>query len=116
MRRWTATADENTWRQIGQYAADPGEKSFIAGNLADTVAVDPGEIDTGEQTPARDSDAMPLAGLPIALRDSAPMLTATAGQIAAKPWELAGLSFGLFRLLAMAIVVALAAAALAIFS
>ena len=116
LRRWTATADENTWRQIGQYAADPGEKSFIAGNLADTVAVDPGEIDTGEQTPARDADAMPLAGLPIALRDSALMLTATAGQIAAKPWELAGLSFGLFLLLAMAIVVALAAAALAIFS
>lgn len=116
LRRWTATADENTWRQIGQYAADPGEKSFIAGNLADTVAVDPGEIDTGEQTPARDADAMPLAGLPIALRDSAPMLTAAAGQIAAKPWELAGLSFGLFLLLAMAIVVALAAAALAIFS
>lgn len=116
LRPWTATADENTWRQIGQYAADPGEKSFIAGNLADTVTVDPGEIDTGEQTPTRTSTAMPLAGLPMTLSDSALIFSKSAGPAAVKPWEWAGVSFGLFMLLGMSMIVAIAAAALAIFS
>ena len=115
LRRWTRMADENTWRQIGQFAADPGESSFIAGKMADTVAVDAGEIDTGEQTPTRNAEAMPLAGLPIALSDSTFDMSkpAVAG---VKAWDALGLSFGMFVLLGMAIVVAMAAAGMAIFS
>jgi serine/threonine protein kinase len=115
LRRWTRMADENTWRQIGQFAADPGESSFIAGKMADTVAVDAGEIDTGEQTPTRHAGATPLAGLPIALSDSTfDMSRPTVASV--KAWDALGLSFGMFVLLGMAIVVAMAAAGMAIFS
>ena len=115
LRRWTRMADENTWRQIGQFAADPGESSFIAGKMADTVAVDAGEIDTGEQTPTRHAGATPLAGLPIALSDSTfEMSTPVVASV--KAWDALGLSFGMFVLLGMAIVVAMAAAGMAIFS
>lgn len=115
LRRWTRMADENTWRQIGQFAADPGESSFIAGKMADTVAVDAGEIDTGEQTPTRNAAAMPLAGLPIALSDSTFDLSRpTVASV--KAWDALGLSFGMFVLLGTAIVVAMAAAGMAIFS
>lgn len=116
LRRWTQTADENTWRQIGQFAADPGESSFIAGKMADTVAVDAGEIDTGEQTPTRNAGATPLAGLPLTLSDSAPGITTSVSAASVKAWDSLGLSFGVFVLLGMAIVVAMAAAGLAIFS
>ena len=115
LRRWTRMADENTWRQIGQFAADPGESSFIAGKMADTVAVDAGEIDTGEQTPTRHAGATPLAGLPIALSDSTfDMSRPTVASV--KAWDALGLSFGMFVLLGTAIVVAMAAAGMAIFS
>ncbi len=118
LRRWTSTADENTWRQIGQYAADPGEDSFIAGNLADTVAVEAGEIDTGEQTPSRSAPAMPLAGLPVSMSDSMSYFIRpkTEEAAAAKLWEQAGISFGLFMLLGTAILVAIVAAGLTIFT
>jgi serine/threonine protein kinase len=116
LRRWTRTADENTWRQIGQFAADPGESSFIAGKMADTVAVDAGEIDTGEQTPTRNADANPLAGLPLTLSNSAPNILTDGTSVSVKAWDALGLSFGMFVLLGMAIVVAMAAAGMAIFS
>src|SRR5690606_15259945 len=108
-------ADENTWRQIGQFAADPGESSFIAGKMADTVAVDAGEIDTGEQTPTRNAEATPLAGLPITLSDSTFDMSKPA-VASVKAWDALGLSFGMFVLLGTAIVVAMAAAGMAIFS
>jgi serine/threonine protein kinase len=116
LRPWTAAADENTWRQIGQYAAAPGENSFVVGNLADTVTVEPGEIDTGEQTPSQRGVATPLAGLPAPLHESAPQFSAGPQIAAAQPWQFAGLSLSLVVLLAMAIVLAVAAAGLAIFS
>lgn len=115
LRRWTRLADENTWRQIGQFAADPGESSFIAGKMADTVAVDAGEIDTGEQTPTRNAEATPLAGLPITLSDSTFAMSKPAAA-SVKAWDALGLSFGMFVLLGTAIVVAMAAAGMAIFS
>ncbi|RIK77123.1 MAG: serine/threonine protein kinase [Planctomycetota bacterium] len=67
LRRWMAAASENTWKQIGQYAAEPGEPSLTAAPLADTIVVEADQVDTGEQTPARRSDATkgePFAGLP----------------------------------------------------
>lgn len=111
LRRWTSAADANTWRQIGQYAADPGEKSFVAGNIADTVAVEPVEIDTGEQTPTRSGGAMPFAGLPMPLTDSSPSLRLPPRQPAVRVWEELGLNLGAFLLLSVAIAVALGAAA-----
>ena len=119
LRRWTASADEHTWKQIGQYAAAPGENSYVAGTIADTVTVEAGEIDTGEQTPSQRSEAMPFAGLPIALKNSAPNLSPVAGSAAnavTEPWAFAGLGFSTVLLLGTAIAVAIAAAGYVIFS
>jgi hypothetical protein len=57
LRPWTSAADENTWRQIGEFAAEPSNHSITGATLADTVSVEAGEIDTGEQTPAGRMDA-----------------------------------------------------------
>jgi hypothetical protein len=57
LRPWTAAADESTWRQIGQFASAPGERSFASATLADTIVADASEIDTEEQTPGRRADA-----------------------------------------------------------
>jgi serine/threonine protein kinase len=62
LRPWTESADASAWQQIGRIAAAPGDRSISGAMLADTIAVDSSEIDTGEQTPARRGDA--TASLP----------------------------------------------------
>jgi hypothetical protein len=62
LRPWTDSADASAWQQIGRFAAAPGDHSISGAMLADTIAVDSSEIDTGEQTPARRGDA--TASLP----------------------------------------------------
>ncbi|HEX6963185.1 MAG TPA: serine/threonine-protein kinase [Lacipirellula sp.] len=57
LRPWSGAADESTWRQIGQFAAAPGERSFAGAMLDDTIVADASELDTDEQTPARRADA-----------------------------------------------------------
>ena len=117
LRRWTASADENTWKQIGLIAAERGENSYVAGGIADTVTVDPGEIDTGEQTPSQRSETMPHADLPIALTDSgAGVRRQSIARDAETPWEFAGLGFGTVVMLGAAIAVAVVAAGFVIFS
>jgi serine/threonine protein kinase len=57
LRPWSVAADETTWRQIGQFATAPGERSFAGATLEDTIVADASELDTSEQTPARRTDA-----------------------------------------------------------
>jgi eukaryotic-like serine/threonine-protein kinase len=54
---WTSSADDTTWRQIGQFASAPGERSFAGATLSDTVVAEASEIDTEEQTPGGRGDA-----------------------------------------------------------
>jgi len=112
LRPWTDSADENTWRQIGQYASEPGERSFSSANLADTIAVDPSEVDTEEQTPARRADI--TASLP------APSLTKREDRSDVRPEEatpaIAGLGYVPGLLLLAALAVAAAAVGLAIYN
>ena len=96
LRPWTSAADETTWQQIGQFAAAPADRSIAGATLADTVAVAAGEIDTGEQTPARRLDATPsIPGLndtptaapPLSPKPpSRPGLTPDAGERAVLFW------------------------------
>jgi len=118
LRKWTAAADENTWKQLGQFATASGERSYRGANLADTIAVDPNEVDTEEQTPRGRGDATAPSLLPATGEKPQGWVQwpATAEREAAKePFELAGLSRGPAILLAAAIAVALAAVALAIY-
>jgi serine/threonine protein kinase len=113
LRPWAESADENTWRQIGQYAAEPGQRSFSSATLADTIAVDPSEVDTEEQTPARRADA--TASM------SAPSLSKREDRIGVLPAEatrfsFAGLGYVPGVLLLTALAVAAAAVGLAIYN
>jgi serine/threonine protein kinase len=113
LRPWTDSADENTWRQIGQYATEPGERSFSSANLADTIAVDPSEVDTEEQTPARRTDI--TASLPT------PSLTKREDRSDVRlegptPFAIAGLGYVPGLLLLAALAVAAAAVGLAIYN
>jgi eukaryotic-like serine/threonine-protein kinase len=116
LRPWTSAADENTWRQIGQYAAEPGERSLVPSNAAETVAVEPGDVDTGEQTPARTSSAIPLGGLPLPLFESSGPGTSIAQVRHDRLWDQLGINFATFALIATAILLAGAAAAWTAFS
>jgi serine/threonine protein kinase len=118
LRRWTDSADENIWRQIGQYASAPGQRSIAGATLADTISVDPNELDTEEQTPGRRTDitaAVNLAPLRVATpaepTETLPTVEATA---VSKPMTMAGLGFGSVILLIAAVAVALTAVGLAL--
>jgi eukaryotic-like serine/threonine-protein kinase len=39
LRPWTAEADATTWRQLGEYAQAPGERSLGGAGIADTIPV-----------------------------------------------------------------------------
>jgi eukaryotic-like serine/threonine-protein kinase len=54
LKRWTAEADANTWKQLGEYAATPGDRSLGGAAVADTIPVHADGVDAGEQS--RDSD------------------------------------------------------------
>jgi serine/threonine protein kinase len=118
LRRWTAGADDTTWRQIGQFAAEPGQRSFAGATLADTIAVDPNEIDTEEQTPGRRADAtasLPLAPLRKEVSETEPEADKLDDELPpVKPFEVAGLSYGPTILLIAAVAVAVAAVGLVI--
>ncbi len=121
LRPWTEAADENTWRQIGQYATEPGERSFAGATLDDTVAVDPGDIDTEERTPARRADAtaqIPLTGN--VASTTAPDLVedkvAGVEKASQQRFEVAGLGAMPMLLLLAALVVAALAVGLAIYN
>jgi serine/threonine protein kinase len=118
LQKWTSTADENTWKQIGQFATAPGERSYERANLADTIVVDANEVDTEEQTPRGRADATApslLSSAETRARDWTPRPTVAEHVLPEKPFEVAGLSRGPLLLLAAAIAVALAAVALAIY-
>ncbi|MCC6494119.1 MAG: serine/threonine protein kinase [Pirellulales bacterium] len=122
LRRWTAAASENTWKQIGLYAAEPGEPSLTRAPLADTIVVEAEQVDTGEQTPS-DRAAIrqdePFAGQP--LEDARPV--AADGRAAiehrkpdvdASP-QLDGIGMGFWPAALVAAVVLLAVAGLVAF-
>jgi serine/threonine protein kinase len=112
--RWTSAADDNTWRQIGQFAAAPGERSFSGATLADTIVADPSEIDTGEQTPARRADA--TASIPLVAPESTRNDSAFGATAADESQGIAGLGYVPALLLATALLVAGAAVGLAIYN
>jgi eukaryotic-like serine/threonine-protein kinase len=124
LRPWTEKADENTWRQIGQFATAPGERSFAGATLADTVAVDPSDVDTEEQTPTRRAEATvlvpaetppPTAIASNRLVEQKPAEDEPAATLA-PPFEMAGLGYLPIVLLLTAIVVAAAAVGLSIYN
>jgi serine/threonine protein kinase len=118
LRRWTEGADESVWRQIGQYATAPGQRSIANATLADTISVDPNELDTEEQTPGKRADitaAVNLAALREKKREESPTIASSSDAATAlKPMEVAGLGFGSVVLLIAAIAIALTAIGLAL--
>jgi serine/threonine protein kinase len=66
LRPWTDAADENTRRQIGEFAKAPGSRSAAGGTMAETIAVDAHDIDTeDERDPARLAEQPLVAPAPI---------------------------------------------------
>jgi serine/threonine protein kinase len=119
LRRWADSADENTWRQIGQYAAEPGQRSFAGATLADTITVDPKEIDTEEQTPRNRAD-LTATLIPSVTTGQAAEPTFDSdlfdAERSTRRFEAAGLGFGFLLLLATAVVIAVVAVGLAMHS
>jgi serine/threonine protein kinase len=116
LRPWTAAADESTWRQIGEFAVQPGERSFAGATLADTIVADASEIETEEQTPSRESDVTRSGSLPPGLTRQLPVPPQSAGTTPRRRYELAGLGPAALALIAAALVVAVSAVALVIHS
>jgi len=122
LRPWTLEADENTWRQLGQYAAEPGERSLAGSGIDDTLPVEADGIETnhrGGDSPG----ALPLAPAASAPGGSAPsgalLAAPTAALPAAEaraPFELAGLGAGSVLFVAAAVVTAIAAMVLVVMS
>ncbi len=118
LRRWTEGADDSVWRQIGQYASAPGQRSITGATLADTITVDPNELDPGEQTPRKRNDITAPVNL-APLRDVKPpermaMTAGANGAAVVKPMTLGSLGFGPAILIVAAIATALAAIGLAL--
>ena len=130
LRRWTDAADDSTRRQIGQFAAAPGERSLVGATLAETIAVDAYDVDAEDSSGGRRSES------PAALANSSPSantpslaVAALAEKIASaviesapaepradttEPRRFAGQRFGPVLLIAIALAVAAAAATLVI--
>jgi serine/threonine protein kinase len=118
LRRWTTGADESVWQQIGQYAAEPGQRSIAGATLADTISVDPNDLDTEEQTPGKRMDLTAPVNLAplreIKPADPPPVTSIAEATAVAKPLGMAGLGFGSVILLIAAVAVALTAVGLAL--
>jgi eukaryotic-like serine/threonine-protein kinase len=103
LRPWSAAADETTWRQIGQFASAPGERSFAGATLDDTIVADASELDTDEQTPARRADATAPLSLTSVISGSSSRLpeaeatTSALGRLVRMSGKLAGAIFSLPR-------------------
>jgi serine/threonine protein kinase len=121
LRPWTVDADENTWRQLGQYAAEPGERSLSGSTIDDTLPVESDGMDTNHRG-ERSVEALPLAPVVTAAGGATPsgiMLAAPAGMPAVerqRPFEFAGLGAGAMALVVAAVVTAIAAMALVVMS
>ena len=111
LRPWTELADETTWRQIGQYATEPGQRSLAGASLADTIAVDSEDssVGSGQNSPAVYGSILEP---PVATEAESAAPPVVAGPTAS--YAPAGVGMGPAMLIAAAVVVAVAAVALVI--
>jgi serine/threonine protein kinase len=50
LRPWTREADANTWKELGEYAKAPGDRSIGGTGIADTIPVHAVPPDSGDQS------------------------------------------------------------------
>jgi serine/threonine protein kinase len=111
LRPWTLDADESTWKQLGEYAAEPGDRSASGSGVDDTLPADFNGDDTEQRFGVRtwESAASPPEDIPIPLHEPSQA-------VAAPPFEFVGLGAGSVLLIAAAVVTAVAAMALVVVS
>jgi len=125
---WTQEVDESAVRQLGQYAAEPGDRSLAGATPADTLPVDSGGLDSdglegdhgddqavmqaAAELPLPLTDARAPSRSPIPLNGAAPPPTAGA----AEPFQFAGLGLGSVMLIGAAVATAVAAVAIVVLS
>lgn len=44
LQPWTQRADDQTWHELGQYATEPGERSYLRADVGDTMPSSPTDI------------------------------------------------------------------------
>jgi serine/threonine protein kinase len=121
LRPWTLAADESTWRELGEYAAEPGERSLTGATIEDTLPVEADGMDTNHHgvdraapaalAAATASEGSASSGVLLAAAN----LAARAGEARA-PFEFAGLGAGPMLMVVAAVGTALAAVALVVVS
>lgn len=129
LRPWTQEIDESAVRQLGQFAAEPGEGSLAGATPADTLPVDSGGLDSddlGGDDGGNDRAVMKAAAeLPLPLTEPwAPaenpfpvngLMEAPAVE-PKEPFQLAGLGLGSVLLICAAVAMAVAAVAIVVMS
>jgi serine/threonine protein kinase len=117
LKRWTSEADATTWKQLGEYAAAPGERSLGGAAVADTIPVHAEVLDSGDRS--RDSDwPSPPPGAAWTPPDGIPAKGAddNAPRVDYPPFEIAGVSGVALLILAATVGAALTAIVIVLLS